>query len=90
MLLVESSVEGSTMFRTLGLPELLVLLIAACVVIPLWKIYSKAGYPGFLALGMFIPVVNIGLLLFLGFSDWPVHKQLRALQHSPPPAPPVA
>lgn len=79
------------MFRTLGLPELLVLLIAICVVVPLWKIYSKAGYPGFLALGLFIPLVNIGLLLFLAFSDWPLHKELRALQQRlAPGAPPQA
>lgn len=76
------------MFRTLGLPEALVLAIAVCMIIPLWKIYSKAGYPGFLALGMFIPLVNVGLLLYLGFSDWPVLKELRALRHHPPATPP--
>jgi hypothetical protein len=64
-------------------PELLFLLVGGTViVIPLWKVFSKAGYPGALALGMILPLVNIVLLYFLGFSDWPVLKELKAL-HRP-------
>jgi hypothetical protein len=64
-------------------PELLFLLVGAIViVIPLWRVFSKAGYPGVLALGMILPLVNILLLYFLGFSDWPVLKEPRAL-HRP-------
>jgi hypothetical protein len=62
-----------------GLPEMLLLLVGGIIIIlPLWKIFSKAGYPGALSLGMILPVVNIVLLYFLGFSDWPVLKQLKA------------
>jgi hypothetical protein len=62
-----------------GLPEMLLLLVGGIIIIlPLWKIFSKAGYPGALSLGMILPIVNIVLLYFLGFSDWPVLKQLKA------------
>ena len=62
-----------------GWPELLLLLVASIVIIvPLWKVFSKAGYSGALSLGMTLPLVNIVLLYFLGFSDWPVLKQLKA------------
>ena len=55
-----------------GYPELLFLLVGtAIIILPLWKVFSKAGYPGALALGMALPLVNIILLYFLGFSDWP-------------------
>jgi hypothetical protein len=64
-------------------PELLFLLVGGIViVIPLWRVFSKAGYPGVLALGMILPLVNIVLLYFLGFSDWPVLKEPGAL-HRP-------
>jgi hypothetical protein len=33
-------------------------------------------------LGMILPVVNIILLYFLGFSDWPVLKELKASRTS--------
>ena len=62
-----------------GVPELLLLLVGGIIIVrPLWKVFSKAGYPGALSLGMILPVVNIVLLYFLGFSDWPVLKQLKA------------
>ena len=67
-----------------GLPELLLLLVGGIIIIlPLWKVFSKAGYPGALSLGMILPVVNVVLLYFLGFSDWPVLKELKALRNSP-------
>lgn len=46
------------------------------IVLPLWKICEKAGYSGWLALLALIPLVNIGLLFFLGFSDWPRDRDL--------------
>lgn len=54
-----------------GAPELLLLFVGGIIIVlPLWKVFSKAGYPGALSLGMILPVVNIVLLYFLGFSDW--------------------
>ena len=59
-----------------GLPELLFLRVGGIIIIlPLWKVFSKAGYPGAPSLGMILPAVNIALLYFLGFSDWPVLKE---------------
>lgn len=64
-----------------GWPELLLLLVGSIIIIvPLWKVFSKAGYPGALSLGMTLPLVNIVLLYFLGFSKWPVLKELKALR----------
>ena len=37
------------------------------------------GYPGILALGFFIPIVNIGPVLFLAFSKWPIERGRREL-----------
>jgi uncharacterized membrane protein len=70
---------------TLGLPELLVILVTLVVaavifVLPFYKIFSKAGYPGLLCLTMIVPLLNVIMLLFLAFSEWPVLKELQALK----------
>ena len=66
---------------TLGLPELLVILVVCSIcLLPFYKIFSKAGYPGLLCLTMIVPLLNIVMLLFLAFSEWPVLKELKALK----------
>jgi hypothetical protein len=61
-------------------PVHIVILLILLVVIPLWKICTKAGYPGILSLVTLIPVLNFIMLYFLAFSDWPVLKELNALR----------
>ena len=56
------------MFGTYGL---WFVLWAAFVIVPFWKICEKAGYPGALSLLILVPLVNLGFLYFLGFSQWP-------------------
>ena len=69
----------------IGVPELLIIvLLAVFFVLPVWKIFSKAGYPGYWSLGLFIPLLNIYLWYFLAFSDWPVLKELKALREKQP------
>lgn len=45
-----------------------------------WRISQKAGYPGILGLVMFVPAVNILLLINFAFSEWPIHKELNRLK----------
>ena len=47
------------------------LLISAIVVLPFWRICTKAGYSGWLSLLVLIPIVNMVFVYFLGFSEWP-------------------
>mgnify|MGYP001316077264 CR=1 FL=1 len=56
--------------------ELLILLIitsftVVITVLPLWLICEKAGFPGWYGLAALIPILNIVLLFFLAFADWP-------------------
>ena len=79
------------MLRTIGLPELLIVLIVggSFIVVPFWKIFSKAGYPGILSVAMLVPILNVAMWFFLGFSEWPVLRELKALrQGTTPPIPP--
>ena len=50
-----------------------------------WKIFSKAGYSGPLALLMFVPLVNLVLLCVLAFGEWPVHRKLNHIRKMLPP-----
>ncbi len=45
------------------------------IVIPFWRIFSKAGYSGWLSILMIFPLVNIIVLYFLAFAKWPILKK---------------
>lgn len=74
------------MLRSIGLPELLIVFTVVAfpfLVVPFWKIFSKAGYPGIMGIAMLVPLLNVVMLFFLGFSDWPVLKELNMLRQRP-------
>jgi hypothetical protein len=74
--------------RSIGLPELLIVFTVFAfpfLVLPFWKIFSKAGYPGIMGIAMLVPLLNVVMLFFLGFSDWPVLKELNTLRQRPMP-----
>jgi len=50
---------------------LMMLVFAALIIVPFWFIFKKAGYPPWLGLLMGVPIVNLAMLYFLAFSDWP-------------------
>lgn len=69
-----------------GPQELIVLLLMLSVVfiiviIPFWKIFSKTGQSGALALFMCIPLINVIMLFVLAFSEWPIEKELEQLRN---------
>ena len=49
---------------------LLLTVILPVLVIPYWRIFSKAGFPGFLALLIVVPLVNLIVLYYVAFADW--------------------
>ena len=51
-----------------GLIFLVVLL--PVVIIPYWKIFSKAGFSGWLSLLMLVPLANLIVLYVVAFSEW--------------------
>ncbi|MCK8514906.1 hypothetical protein M0534_00990 [Methylonatrum kenyense] len=53
------------------------LFMALVMVIPFWRICSKAGYPGWLGILILIPLVNLIFLYFLAFSQWPAHRRFK-------------
>ena len=43
-----------------------------------WRIAEKAGFSGVASLLMLIPLVNIFVVLYFAFTEWPIEAQLRA------------
>lgn len=69
--MMDESMFGNTMWAG---HWLWMLVIAIVVVIPVWRICQRAGYPGWLGVLILIPMVNLALLYFVAFADWPVNK----------------
>ncbi|WP_259366982.1 MULTISPECIES: hypothetical protein [unclassified Colwellia] len=51
--------------------SLMMLVMAFVMILPFWFIFYKAGYSKWLSLLMVVPLVNLLLLYFLAFSQWP-------------------
>ena len=60
------------------------IIFSIIVIIPYWFIFKKAGFSGFLALLMFVPLINVIMLYFLAFARWNVVPAAAVY-----PAPPV-
>ena len=61
--------------------ELFVFVILAVLPILVFsRIFMKAGFSGFLSLLLYIPVLNIVLIIWFAFAEWPIEKKLKALQ----------
>ena len=62
----------------LGITELLIVMaILLTLTVPFWMIFSKAGFPAYLALLMLVPGVNLVMLFYLAFAEWPALRERR-------------
>ena len=59
---------------------LFVLIVVAFEIFLMWKISTKAGYPGAYSLLMLIPFVNIIIFIIFAFTEWPIERDLKALR----------
>ena len=57
---------------------LIVILLAVLItIVPFWRIFSKAGYSGWLSILMLIPLVNLILLFYFAFAKWPIQREIE-------------
>jgi len=40
-----------------------------------WRVYSKAGFKGYLGLLFLLPVANFVVLLYLAHTEWPASSK---------------
>jgi hypothetical protein len=53
-------------------------ILAVIVLVPAWRVCSKAGYSGWLSLFVPVPIANVVFLYFLGFSEWPLERRFSS------------
>ena len=61
----------------------LVALFAVTLIIlaiAFYRLYDKAGFSGAIGLLMLVPIVNLGVALYLAFAEWPVLAELTRLK----------
>lgn len=51
-----------------------VVLGAVLLVVPFWRLFRRMGYSPWLSLLMLVPFVNLGLLYYVAFLDWPIER----------------
>jgi uncharacterized membrane protein YhaH (DUF805 family) len=66
-----------------GVAEVAIIaIIGLIIVLPSWKIFTKAGFSGWLAVLMVVPIVNILVEYYVAFSDWPLSRENRQLKNA--------
>lgn len=76
------STEFSTIFIFVLTASIILfaILVTAVLLVAYCKVTAKMGYHWALGILMIVPFGNIILPLYLGFADWPIHKELRQLR----------
>ena len=58
-------------------------LAVVAVLLPACRICLKAGYPSWVGIFAIVPVLDLLLLWFFAFSEWPLEKRLVTSQAKP-------
>lgn len=60
---------------------LIALLLVTFVVLAVafWRLFGKAGLAPWLGALMVVPVVNLGVALYLAFAEWPALREMQRL-----------
>jgi len=67
--------RGYSIMYGIGTTELqMFIFFGLILILPFWKIFSKAGFSGWLSLLIPLPVANIIILFYLAFAKWPELK----------------
>jgi hypothetical protein len=59
------------------------MLAIEAVLFFLWgRIFHKAGFSWLLALLMFLPFVNAIVIVWFGFTKWPIEKEIERIRQT--------
>ena len=69
--MVGPPLQGIGIFAFVFIAMFVSIVGSVLIVLPFWKICSRAGFPGALSLLMLVPVGNIILPFYIAFARWP-------------------
>jgi uncharacterized membrane protein YhdT len=63
--------------------------IRALVVYAFWawvlsRVAKKAGFPRWVGFAMLVPLLNIGLMIWFAFTEWPIETKLARIEAGGP------
>jgi hypothetical protein len=58
----------------------LMLLVVVVAIVPFWRIAQRLGYSPYWSLALLLPFVNLGLLYYVAFMDWPIERGTQRLE----------
>lgn len=66
------------MIGPIGATEIfLIVIILLIFIYHLWRIFRKAGFPGWYSIFMILyPAGTVVMILYLAFAKWPIHKAM--------------
>lgn len=67
-----------------GMGWIWMIITGVIMVIPFWRICTRAGFHGALSLLVLVPLINFAFFYFLAFAKWPAHKTAPADSVSEP------
>ena len=56
------------------------LVVVVVLLLLAFRIVRRTGHSGWWALTALVPVANLVVLVWLAYSEWPVHRELAALR----------
>jgi hypothetical protein len=59
---------------------IIMLAIAVYSLACAWFVAKKAGYEPWYGILMIVPILNLVLLYFFAFTDWPIEEELKRLK----------
>jgi hypothetical protein len=72
MLQSPANMDNVTLIRLISgsLALFVFFAIVVATVVPYWRIFSRLGFSGWLAILMAIPLVNLAVLYYVAYSRW--------------------
>lgn len=62
--------DDAAPFMLLLMPIIWAIMLAV-IIFPHWKIFQRAGYSGAMSLLLIVPLVNIIVMFWFAFTEWP-------------------
>ncbi|MDX2275205.1 MAG: hypothetical protein NW206_07110 [Hyphomonadaceae bacterium] len=67
--------DPTAMAGMMGAFGIVWLVVIAFFIFLWWKIFSKAGFSGWLSLLLLVPIANLIVIIYFAFADWPALKK---------------
>jgi len=79
-MILDDGARGAALAGFMAAYAIVIVVAIIFGIIIYWRIATKAGYAGALSLLMFVPLVNLVIIILFAFTDWPIERELRALR----------